>query len=64
LIKLGITKISAGSKTSPGGYSNKQNKSSQQFEIDDKRSPSQIADMLKQADYNPVWKNWDSNFKV
>lgn len=63
LIKLGITKVSAGSKTSPGGYSDKKNKSSEQFETDDKRSPSQVAVMLQQAGYNPVWKNWDKSFR-
>jgi 2-iminoacetate synthase len=58
LIQLGITKMSAGSKTSPGGYSNK-NSNLCQFEIDDSRTPAQIARMLKNKGYQPVWKDWD-----
>ena len=42
LVKLGITRMSAGSKTNPGGYSGKTG-SVGQFEVDDSRSPSQIA---------------------
>ncbi len=61
LVKMGITKMSAGSKTNPGGYS-KTAGSVEQFEIDDKRSPAQIADMLKSAGLEPVWKDWDSGF--
>ena len=63
LIKLGVTKMSAGSKTSPGGYSKKNDKSAEQFEIDDTRRPADIAAMLKQAGYYPVWKDWDTVFQ-
>lgn len=61
LIVLGITKMSAGSRTSPGGYSWPTNEI-RQFEIDDMRSPSQVADMIKAQGYEPVWKDWDSAF--
>jgi len=61
LIKLGITKLSAGSKTNPGGYS-VHSRAIEQFEIDDNRSPAQVAAMIKQAGYAPVWKDWDSAF--
>jgi 2-iminoacetate synthase len=61
LVKLGITKMSAGSKTNPGGYSGHAG-SVEQFEIDDKRSPAQIAAMLKSQMLEPVWKDWDSAF--
>lgn len=61
LVKMGITKMSAGSKTNPGGYS-KTTGSVEQFEIDDKRTPAQIADMLKSAGLEPVWKDWDTGF--
>jgi 2-iminoacetate synthase len=53
--------MSAGSKTNPGGYS-KTASSVEQFEIDDKRSPAQIAAMLKSQGLEPVWKDWDSGF--
>ncbi len=58
IIQLGITSISAGSKTNPGGYSVEQD-SLEQFEIDDSRSPQEIAQMIKSLGYEPVWKDWD-----
>ncbi len=60
IIKLGITAMSAGSKTNPGGYI-VEPESLEQFEISDERSPSEIANMIQQQGYEPVWKNWDSS---
>jgi 2-iminoacetate synthase len=57
-IKLGVTSISAGSKTDPGGYAATKNEL-KQFEIDDTRSPAEIAAMLKANGYEAVWKDWD-----
>jgi len=53
--------LSAGSKTSPGGYSGHSD-AIEQFEIDDKRSPAQVAAMIKQQGFEPVWKDWDVAF--
>jgi 2-iminoacetate synthase len=61
LINLGITRISAGSKTSPGGYSDPCN-ATEQFEVNDSRTPSKIADMIKSHGLEPVWKDWDTAF--
>ncbi|MFH1369670.1 MAG: 2-iminoacetate synthase ThiH [Planctomycetota bacterium] len=61
LVKMGITKMSAGSKTNPGGYTGHTG-SVEQFEIDDSRTPLQIAAMLKQNGLEPVWKDWDAAF--
>lgn len=61
LIEIGVTKISAGSKTSPGGYSQPTN-AVEQFEIDDTRSPAQVAGMIRARGFEPVWKDWDSAF--
>jgi 2-iminoacetate synthase len=61
LIRLGITKISAGSKTNPGGYS-KYSDAIEQFEVSDNRSPAQIVKMIKQNGLEPVWKDWDKAF--
>lgn len=61
LVKLGITKMSAGSKTNPGGYSGRTG-AVEQFEIDDTRTPAEIAEMLKSQGLEPVWKDWDSAF--
>lgn len=61
LVKLGITKLSAGSKTNPGGYSGHSG-AIEQFEIDDIRSPAHVAAMIKQQGFEPVWKDWDIAF--
>jgi 2-iminoacetate synthase len=61
LIKLGITTMSAGSKTNPGGYTLEKD-SLEQFEINDERSASQIADIIRAQGYEPVWKDWDRSF--
>jgi 2-iminoacetate synthase len=58
IIKLGITSISAGSKTNPGGYAVEE-ESLEQFEISDERSPAQVAEMIRKQGYEPVWKDWD-----
>jgi 2-iminoacetate synthase len=58
VIKLGITSMSAGSKTNPGGYV-VEPQSLEQFEISDERSPAEIASMIKKQGYEPVWKDWD-----
>lgn len=61
IIKLGITSMSAGSKTNPGGYAVEPT-SLEQFEISDERSPSEIAGMLQQQGYEAVWKDWDLSY--
>ena len=61
LLPLGITQISAGSCTAPGGYS-EADKSTEQFAIDDDRSPVEVEQMLRDKGYEPVWKDWDEAF--
>ncbi|MDH3998044.1 MAG: 2-iminoacetate synthase ThiH, partial [Desulfuromonadales bacterium] len=61
LLPLGITQMSAGSCTAPGGYAD-DDASTEQFAIDDERTPEQVADMLRQRGYDPVWKDWDEAF--
>ncbi|WP_247236668.1 2-iminoacetate synthase ThiH [Telluribacter sp. SYSU D00476] len=58
VIRLGITSISAGSKTNPGGYV-VEPQSLEQFEISDERSPAEMAEVIRRAGYEPVWKDWD-----
>ena len=60
--KLGITAMSAGSRTNPGGYAEGREASLEQFAIDDARSPEEIAAMLQSAGLEPVWKDWDSSY--
>ncbi|MFT2008924.1 2-iminoacetate synthase ThiH [Pontibacter sp. 13R65] len=59
VIRLGITSISAGSKTDPGGYASKVN-ALEQFEISDERTPAEIISMIRTQGYEAVWKDWDN----
>jgi 2-iminoacetate synthase len=84
LAPLGITLMSAGSHTEPGGYTGQgstrlhhtvkgrqvelQNaggadapvdRATGQFQISDERSAAQIARMLLNKGFEPVWKDWD-----
>jgi 2-iminoacetate synthase len=61
LVQLGITRMSAGSKTNPGGYS-RQDEGIEQFQVSDTRTALQIAQMLSQQGFDPVWKDWDAAF--
>ncbi len=61
VVNLGITSVSAGSKTDPGGYASKQN-ALEQFEISDERTPLEVAKMLKNNGLEPVWKDWDKSY--
>jgi 2-iminoacetate synthase len=58
LVQLGITTMSAGSKTNPGGYA-VDAESLEQFEISDERAPDEIAAMIRRQGYEPVWKDWN-----
>jgi 2-iminoacetate synthase len=62
LLPLGITQLSAGSCTAPGGYGHAAD-GSQQFAIDDDRDAGQICAMLRSKGYEPVWKDWDGAFR-
>jgi 2-iminoacetate synthase len=61
LVRLGITKMSAGSRTSPGGYSH-DHENAGQFEVNDERTAADIVAMLKRQGLEPVWKDWDRAF--
>ncbi|HON56141.1 MAG TPA: 2-iminoacetate synthase ThiH, partial [bacterium] len=63
LVNLGITHLSAGSKTNPGGY-NINDRTEEQFKISDERSPYEIADTLKSKNIDVVWKDWDKYLKI
>jgi len=58
LIHIGVTSMSAGSKTNPGGYTISPG-TLEQFEISDSRTPEQILKLIQEQGYEPVWKNWD-----
>ena len=59
-INLGVTKISAASRTSVGGYSITPDNPDEdgQFEVMDKRSIDDIVQMLKLKGFDPVFTDW------
>lgn len=69
LVPIGITSMSAGSCTEPGGYSSfdethftpSEDQPGEQFSIADERSPSQVAASLLKRGYEPVWKDFDQS---
>lgn len=61
MLSLGVTSMSAGSKTDPGGYSTHVD-SLEQFEVSDSRSPENVAEDIRRNGYDVVWKDWDSIF--
>ena len=58
LLRLGVTHMSAGSHTEPGGYASASD-ADPQFEISDTRSPAEVVTALRAAGYDPVWKDWE-----
>jgi 2-iminoacetate synthase len=87
LLPLGITLMSAGSHTEPGGYTGAGKEkihhtergrivelgasewaptnghatnATGQFEIADDRSAQDVAALIRQLGYEPVWKDWDA----
>lgn len=63
LIGLGLTSMSAGSRTEPGGYAVKDG-SLEQFEVSDERTPKEVESAIRNRGYDPVWKDWDSMFDL
>jgi 2-iminoacetate synthase len=57
LVPLGVTLMSAGSHTEPGGYAAPSD-AEPQFAISDDRSPEEVAAALRARGYDPVWKDW------
>lgn len=59
MMQLGVTSMSAGSKTDPGGYATSPD-SLEQFHVSDERSPQAVAASIRAGGYDPVWKDWDA----
>lgn len=62
LMHLGVTMMSAGSSTRPGGYAVFEEDGLAQFDIDDSRSPEQVKNAIIEAGYDPIWKDFDRAF--
>ena len=61
MMRLGVTSMSAGSRTEPGGYAAAGHEL-EQFTVTDSRSPHAVAEEIRQMGYEPVWKDWDRSF--
>jgi 2-iminoacetate synthase len=60
-IPLGITSMSAESKTNPGGYS-VEPESLEQFSISDERGVNEISEIISKNGYQAVFKDWDRDY--
>lgn len=58
---LGVTTMSAASRTEPGGYATHP-QALEQFEVSDPRSAEEVAQALRRMGVEPVWKDWDAGF--
>lgn len=61
MMNICVTRVSAGSRTNPGGYVSAKD-AAEQFTIADDRSPVEMARFIAQSGYEPVWKDWDAGF--
>lgn len=61
MASLGVTTMSAESKTEPGGYYTYP-QALEQFHVSDERTTVEIEKALKALGREPVWKDWDASF--
>lgn len=61
MLHLGVTSMSAGSRTEPGGYV-AAHQALEQFEVSDSRSPKAVTDAIRDLGMDVVWKDWDAVF--
>lgn len=62
IIRLGVTKMSAGSSTKVGGWTSG-NKDTGQFDISDHRTVKEIKEQIARLGYQPVFKDWQPIFE-
>ncbi len=62
LARLGVTHMSAGSRTEPGGYS-QPGEAEEQFKVADQRPPSDVMRALVDVGSEPVWKDASPVFR-
>ncbi|HAJ99692.1 MAG TPA: 2-iminoacetate synthase ThiH [Bacteroidales bacterium] len=62
VFSLGITLMSAGSKTVPGGYA-KQISEVEQFAVIDNRPAQVVREAIEKQGYEVIWKDWDQSLQ-
>ncbi len=63
MLGLGPTRYSAGSCTSPGGYSSDDH-DGEQFSVGDHRTVDEVCSTIAARGFDPVCKDWDKEFQV
>ncbi|OOF33610.1 2-iminoacetate synthase ThiH [Salinivibrio costicola] len=63
VLPLGVTSLSAASKTQPGGYANPEPQL-EQFAISDERSAAEVAASVRALGFEVVWKDWDNIYDI
>ena len=63
MARLGVTTMSAESKTEPGGYFSYP-QALEQFHVSDERTAVEVEAALRGMGLEPVWKDWDSSFDM
>ena len=61
IIPIGVTTMSAASKTNPGGYV-VDPQALEQFEVSDERDMETIKNQIRKMGYAPVMKDWESTY--
>ncbi len=61
MMPLGVTSMSAGSQTEPGGYASTP-EALEQFEVSDTRTPAEVVQAIRDHGLEPVFKDWDAIF--
>jgi 2-iminoacetate synthase len=61
IMSLGITQLSAGSSTQPGGYAAPDTQLDQ-FEVSDERPLSLVVEAMRARGLTPVFKDWEANW--
>lgn len=61
MMPLGVTSMSAGSQTEPGGYASTP-EALEQFEVSDTRTPAEVVQAIRDHGLEPVFKDWDAVF--
>lgn len=57
VMPFGVTSMSAGSKTMPGGYAD-DNGELEQFAVNDNRTPAEVEAAIHSKGFEAVWKDW------
>ncbi len=63
LLPLGITRLSAGSRTAPGGYA-EETEAENQFEVQDHRSLAEVMAAAQARGFDSVCKDWDPAYRT